>query len=231
MADVTITANDGGTFSGYLATPASGSGPGIVLIQEIFGVNKVMRDLADGFAAEGYSVLCPDLFWRQEPGVQLTDQTEEEWQQAFKFYQGFDVNAGVDDINATIAHLRGHDACSGKVGSVGYCLGGRLAYLTASRTDSDCNVSYYGVAIDENLDEASKISTPLMMHVAEKDQFVPEEAQAKIHAALDAHPNVTIHDYAGVDHAFARVGGEHYDKSAADQANGRTSAFFKEYLG
>lgn len=231
MADITINARDGGTFSGYLATPASGTGPGIALIQEIFGVNKVMRDLADGFAGEGYSVLCPDLFWRQEPGVQLTDQTEEGWQQAFKFYQGFDVDAGVDDIGAAIAHLRNHDSCKGKIGAVGYCLGGRLAYLTAARTDVDCSVSYYGVAIDENLGEASKISKPLMMHIAGQDQFVPEEAQAKLHAALDAHPQITIHDYPGVDHAFARIGGEHYDRNAADQANGRTSAFFKEHLG
>jgi carboxymethylenebutenolidase len=231
MAEVTISLQGGESFMAYLATPSSGSGPGIVLIQEIFGVNQVMRDIADAHAANGYTVICPDLFWRQEPGIQLTDQTEAEWGRAFELYQGFDEAAGVDDLNATLSYIRGHDACAGKVGSVGYCLGGKLAYLMATRTDADCNVGYYGVGIENALDESSNINTPLMLHVAEKDQFCPPEAQAKIHEALDNHGQVTIHDYASMDHAFARVGGEHYDKASADQANERTAAFFKQHLG
>jgi carboxymethylenebutenolidase len=230
MAEVTIASKDGESFMGYLATPSSGKGPGIVLIQEIFGVNQVMRDIADGHAASGYTVLCPDLFWRQEPGIQITDQSEAEWARAFELYQGFDEAAGVDDLQATLAHLRGLDACTGKVGSVGYCLGGKLAYLMATRTDADCNVGYYGVGIENALDESSKINTPLLLHVAAEDQFCPKEAQAKIHAALDGHANVTIHDYASVDHAFARIGGEHYDQAAASQANERTAAFFSANL-
>ena len=138
MTEVTIRAADGGSFKAYLATPKGAKGPGIVLIQEIFGVNKVMRDLADGFAAAGYVVLCPDLFWRQEPGVDITDQSKAEWDKAFSLYQGFNVDKGVDDLKATLAALRQHPACSGKVGSVGYCLGGKLAYLMATRSDSDC---------------------------------------------------------------------------------------------
>src|SRR5690242_348079 len=139
MPDIKIKAKDGGTFSAYQA----GSGrPGIVLIQEIFGVNKVMRDLADGFAAQGYTVMCPDLFWRQEPGIQITDKTQEEWNKAFSLYQGFNVEKGVDDLKATLAALRKHQACTGKVGSVGYCLGGKLAYLMGTRTDADANVGY-----------------------------------------------------------------------------------------
>jgi len=231
MAEVTISLEGGESFMAYLATPSAGSGPGIVLIQEIFGVNQVMRDIADAHAANGYTVICPDLFWRQEPGIQLTDQSEAEWGRAFELYQGFDEAAGVDDLNATLSYIRGHDACAGKVGSVGYCLGGKLAYLMATRTDADCNVGYYGVGIENALDESSNINTPLMLHVAEKDQFCPPEAQAKIHEALDNHGQVTIHDYASMDHAFARVGGEHYDKASADEANGRTAAFFKQHLG
>jgi carboxymethylenebutenolidase len=231
MAEVTISLQGGESFMAYLATPSAGSGPGIVLIQEIFGVNQVMRDIADGFAANGYTVICPDLFWRQEPGIQLTDQTEAEWGRAFELYQGFDEAAGAEDLKATLAYLRGHDACAGKIGSVGYCLGGKLAYLMATRSDADCNVGYYGVGIENALDEIGNISAPLMLHVAEKDQFCPPEAQAKIHEALDGNANVTIHDYAGMDHAFARVGGEHYDKSSADQANERTAAFFRQNLG
>ncbi len=229
MPDIIVNGPDG-SFSGYLAVPASGAGPGILLIQEIFGVNKVMRDLADGLAGEGYVVLCPDLFWRQEEGIQLTDRTEEHRQRAFELYQGFDEDAGTVDLKATLGHLRGHESCAGRVGSVGYCLGGKLAYLMATRSDADCNVGYYGVGIEAALDEAGNISRPLMLHVAELDQFCPAEAQARIHGALDGNANVTIHDYGGVDHAFARVGGEHFDADAANTANGRTAAFFATNL-
>jgi carboxymethylenebutenolidase len=230
MTDVTVRAADGGSFGAYLATPKSGKGPGILLIQEIFGVNRVMRDLADGFAAQGYAVLCPDIFWRQEPGIQITDKTDAEWQKAFSLYKGFNEAKGADDLKATLAHLRKLPACTGKVGSVGYCLGGKLAYLMATRSDADCSVSYYGVAIDAALDEAKNIKKPLLMHMAEKDQFVPAQAQEKIKAALKGNPHVAIHVYPGMDHAFARVGGQHYNKAAADLANSRTAAFFKKNL-
>ena len=230
MPDVTIRAADGGSFSAYLATPSAGRGPGVVLIQEIFGVNKVMRDLADGFARQGHVVLCPDLFWRQEPGIQITDQTDAEWQKAFSLYKGFNEAKGVDDLKSTLAHLRQLLACTGKVGSVGYCLGGKLAYLMATRSDADCSVGYYGVGIEGALDEAKAIKRPLMLHIAEKDQFCPAEAQAKITGALKGSAHVTLHSYAGMDHAFARMGGQHYDKAAADSANQRTADFFKKNL-
>src|SRR6185437_4136123 len=231
MSDVTIRAADGGSFSGYLATPKSGKGPGILVIQEIFGVNKVMRDIADGFAAQGYAALCPDLFWRQEPGIQITDQTKEEWARAFQLYQGFDEAKGVDDLKATLAHLRKLPACTGKVGAVGYCLGGKLAYLMAARSDAECSVGYYGVGIDKALDEAGKIARPLLLHIAEQDEYCPPAAQQAIKAALGKNARVTIHSYPGVDHAFARNGGEHYDKAAAESANKRTADFFKQHLG
>jgi carboxymethylenebutenolidase len=230
MTDVTIRAADGGSFSAYLATPKSGKGPGIVLIQEIFGVNKVMRDLADGYAAQGYTVMCPDLFWRQEPGIQITDKSEAEWKRAFELFQGFNVDKGVEDLKATLAALRKHPACSGKVGSVGYCLGGKLAYLMATRSDADCNVGYYGVGIQDSLNEAKNIKKPLLLDIAEKDQFVPPPAQTKIKEGLGANKLVTIYTYPGADHAFARVGGQHYDKKAADLANQRTAEFFKKHL-
>jgi len=231
MAEVTIRAADGGSFSAYLATPKSGKGPGIVLIQEIFGVNKVMRDLADGFAAQGYTVMCPDLFWRQEPGVQITDKTEAEWKKAFSLMQGFNTAKGVDDLKATLATLRKHQACTGKVGSIGYCLGGKLAFLMATRSDSDANVGYYGVGLQELLGEAKNIKKPLLLHIAEKDQFVPPEAQKKVIEALKGNKLVIIYTYPGADHAFARIGGQHYDKKAADLANQRTAEFLKKHLG
>jgi carboxymethylenebutenolidase len=231
MADVTIRAADGGSFSAYLATPKSGKGPGIVLIQEIFGVNKVMRDLADGYAAQGYTVMCPDLFWRQEPGIQITDKTEAEWKRAFALFQGFNVDKGLDDLKATLAALRKHQASSGKVGSLGYCLGGKLAYLMATRSDSDCNVGYYPVGVVDNLGEAKNIKKPLLLHVAEKDQFVPPDQQAKVRDGLKGNTLIAIHTYPGLDHAFARVGGQHYDKKGADTANQRTAEFLKKNLG
>ena len=230
MTEVSIRAADGGSFSAYLATPSAGRGPGLVVIQEIFGVNKVMRDLADGFARQGYVVLCPDLFWRQEPGIQITDKTEAEWKKAFSLFQGFNVDKGIDDLKATLTALRRLPTCSGKAGSVGYCLGGKLAYLMATRSDADANVGYYGVGIQDQLDEAKNIKKPLLLHIAEKDQFVPPEAQVKIKDALKANPLVTLHSYPGADHAFARIGGQHYDKQAADLANQRTAEFFKKSL-
>ena len=231
MAEVTIRAADGGSFSAYLATPKSGKGPGIVLIQEIFGVNKVMRDLADGFAAQGNTVMCPDLFWHQEPGVQITDKTEAEWKKAFSLMQGFNTAKGVDDLKATLATLRKHQACTGKVGSIGYCLGGKLAFLMATRSDSDANVGYYGVGLQDSLGEAKNIKKPLLLHIAEKDQFVPPEAQKKVIEALKGNKLVIIYTYPGADHAFARIGGQHYDKKAADLANQRTAEFLKKHLG
>ena len=227
--DITIKAADGGNFMGYLATPASGSGPGIVVIQEIFGVNKVMRNITDSFAEAGYLALCPDLFWRQQPGIQLTDQTEAEWARAFELFNGFDLDNGVKDLDATIETLRKTKECSGKVGTVGFCLGGRLAYLTATRTKANAAVSYYGVMLTEHLGEA--IKAPLMLHIATEDEYVPKEQQAKVHAKLKGDAKVTIHDYQGQDHAFARVGGKHYHKPSADQARQRTLQFFETHLG
>lgn len=226
--DITISAKDGGSFSGYLALPEGGSGPGVVVIQEIFGVNEVMRGITDDIASMGYVALCPDLFWRQEPGVQITDQSEAEWARAFELFNGFDLDKGVDDLDATIEHLRGMDACTGKVGSVGFCLGGRLAFLTATRTGVDAAVGYYGVMLEEHV--AEPLKAPVLLHIATEDGFVPKENQAKVHAALDGSDMATLFDYEGNDHAFARKGGEHYDPEAAQLARERTSEFFTAHL-
>jgi carboxymethylenebutenolidase len=226
--EISIKSSDGGEFMGYLALPEGGSGPGVVVIQEIFGVNDVMRGITDAWAAEGFVALCPDLFWRQEPGIQISDKTEAEWARAFELFNGFDLEKGVDDLNATIEHLRGLDACTGKVGSVGFCLGGRLAFLTATRTDVDAAVGYYGVMLEEHVGEALK--APVLLHIATEDGFVPKENQAKVHEALDANPKASVFDYEGNDHAFARTGGEHYDAEAADLARQRTAEFFAAHL-
>jgi carboxymethylenebutenolidase len=233
MADITIKTGDG-SFSGYLATPrGAGDGsraPGIVVIQEIFGVNETMRTLCDDFAGQGYAALCPDLFWRQKPGVQLTDKTEAEWQQAFGYMKGFNEAKGIDDLRTTLELLRTHPSCTGKVGSVGYCLGGRLAYLMATRTAVDCGVGYYGVGIENILNEAAAITKPVLLHIAEEDEYCSKDAQAKIKQSLGRNAMVALHSYPGVGHAFARVGGKHWNAEAARLANERTAAFFKKHL-
>jgi carboxymethylenebutenolidase len=226
----TINTKDG-TFGAYVARPSRSPAPAVVVIQEIFGVNQVMRDITDGLAGQGYLAICPDLFWRIEPGIDITDKSEAEWKRAFELFNAFDVDAGVEDIAATIDHIRRDPGCDGKVGAVGFCLGGQLAFLTAARTGVDASVAYYGVGLENRVGEAEKLTRPLLMHIAEEDQFVPKPAQQVILAALKDHPQIEIHTYPGCDHAFAREGGEHYNAEAAKLANGRTLSFFARTLG
>lgn len=231
MGERTTISTKDGTFSTYVARPTASPAPTVVVIQEIFGVNQVMRDVTDGLARQGYLAICPDLFWRIEPGIDITDHSEAEWKRAFELFNAFDVEAGIEDIAATIAHIRKDPGCNGKVGAVGYCLGGQLAFLTATRTDADASVSYYGVGLENRVAEAEKLTHPLLMHIAEEDEFTPKTAQAVILAALKDHPQVEIYTYPGCNHAFAREGGEHFNAEAAKLANGRTLAFFKRTLG
>ncbi len=227
---ITLKSFDGNEFDAYLALPAGGYGPGIVVLQEIFGVNAYMRQVADWYAAHGFVAIVPDLFWRQEPGIQLTDQTEAEWQKAIQLYQGLDEAKAVEDSAAAVAHLRQHPACSGRVGAVGFCLGGNLAYLLSVRFKPDCAAGYYGVGIEKSLNEAGNLGSPLMLHVAGCDKFCSPEAQKQIHDALDSNSVVTIHDYPENDHAFGRPGGEHYDAAKAELANLRSLEFFVRNL-
>jgi carboxymethylenebutenolidase len=220
-----------GVFQAYVARPAvPGPRPAVVVIQEIFGVNPFVREVCDTLAAEGFLAVAPDLFWRLEPGVDITDQTEAEWKKAFALMKAFDLDKGVKDIQATIDAVRKDPGCNGKVGAVGYCLGGRLAYLTAARTSTDATVGYYGINLDSLLGEAAHIKAPLMLHIAGDDSYVSKEAQAQIVAALKDNPLVTLHLYPGREHAFARTGGAHYDAGDADLANRRTLDLFREVL-
>jgi carboxymethylenebutenolidase len=226
---VTIKSFDGGEFDAYLALPAGGYGPGIVVLQEIFGINKFMRDVADWYAAHGFVALCPDLFWRQERGVELTDKGDD-WNKGIALYDGLDKAKAVEDSAAALEFLRRHTACSGRAGAVGFCLGGNLAYLLSVRFKPDCAVGYYGVGIEKSLSEAGSLTSPLMLHIAGNDKSCPPEAQREIHSTLDSNPLVTIHDYPEQDHAFARTGGEHYNAAAAELANLRTLEFFVNHL-
>jgi len=219
-----------GAFKAFVAAPQASPRGAVVVIQEIFGVNEGVRGKCDWLAREGYLAIAPDLFWRLEPGVELTDKTEGEWKRAFDLMNRFNADTGVADIQRTIDHARAKVGAT-KVGAVGYCLGGLLAYLTACRTNADAAVGYYGVSIDQKLSEAANLSTPLMLHIAGKDQFVKKPAQEAIVAGLEPKANVSIHIYPEQDHAFTRVGGAHFDAHAAELADARTVAFFRQHLG
>lgn len=232
MADyIDIQATDGtGSFKAYVARPSGGSGAVVIALQEIFGVNAGMREICDDLAAQGYIAICPDLFWRMKPGVDITDKSKEEWDEAFGYFQNFDHDKGMEDIAATVAAARTIEGGSGKVGAVGYCLGGLLAFKTSVETDVDASVSYYGVGLDTKIGDKDKITTPLLMHIAEEDGFVDKDAQARIKEGLADNGNIEIHSYAGVDHAFARPDGINWDEAAATLANSRTRDFFAAKL-
>lgn len=232
MTYVTLSAQDGsGTFRAYTSRPENtDKAPVIIVIQEIFGINRNVRDICDLYAEKGFITIAPDLFWRQESGIDITDQTQAEWDKAFELFNGFDVDKGVEDLATTLDFARSMDGSNSFVGCVGYCLGGKLAYLMSARTDVDCSVSYYGVGLDELVGEKDKIATPLLMHVAEKDQFVPREAQEVMEMHLKPHPCIDYHVYEGMDHAFTRIGGDHYDAENAKIANERSYEFFDNHL-
>jgi len=227
---IDIPAPDSGAFRAYLATPASGTGPGIVLCQEIFGVNATMREVADYYAEEGYTVLVPDLFWRIEPGIELED-TEAGFARAFELYRQYDENKGVADIGATLDVLRTLPEYEGEAGVLGFCLGGKLAYLAACRLRVACAVSYYGVGIERALEEAANIEGRLVLNIAAFDRFCPPQAQQQITAALAGKENIEVYVYPGVDHAFARNGGDHFDKPSAMMAHERAVAAFRKTMG
>ena len=216
-------------FKLYVARPADEPKAAIVVIQEIFGVNAGIRRKCDKWAEAGYLAVSPDLFFRLEPGVELDPDVEPEFQRALDLMGKFDPNQGVKDIEAAIKYARSQGA--EKVGAVGYCLGGKLAYMVATRTDSDATVGYYGVQIDQMLGEKHAIANPLMLHVPTEDHFVDKDAQRAMHEGLDDHPKVTLHDYEGLDHGFATEFGDRRDEEGAQLADSRTEAFFKEHLG
>ena len=227
---VTIATLSGdASFDAYAARPADTPRAAILVIQEIFGVNAGIRRKCDKLAEDGYLAVAPDLFWRLEPGLELDPDVEPEFQRALDLMGKFDQDQGIRDIEATIHHIRREEGVA-KVGCVGYCLGGRLAYMTAARTDVNASVGYYGVGIDGLLNEKHAIAHPLLLHVPTEDGFVDEDTQKAMHEGLDDHPKVTLYDYEGLDHGFATEFGKRRDEKAANLADGRTTDFFREHL-
>ena len=227
---VSISTLDGdANFSAYVARPEGTPKAAILVIQEIFGVNPGIRNKCESWAAEGYLAVAPDLFFRMKPGIELDPDVEAEFNEALDYFGKYNPDGGVKDIEATIHWIR-REAGVAKVGCVGYCLGGKLAYMTAARTDIDASVGYYGVMIDQMLGEKHGIANPLLLHVPTADHFVGPEAQAAMHAGLDDHPRVTLYDYDGLDHGFATESGNRRDEAGAQLADGRTREFFAEHL-
>lgn len=230
MLNTKIKSHDGKEFGAYLARANKPKAPAIVVIQEIFGVNSGLVQMADEWAKLGYHALVPDLFWRMAPGVEMSDKTDAEWQKAFGFYQKFDRQNGLKDLISTLNVARKMDGVSGKTASIGFCLGGLLAFQMAVHSDADCNVSYYGGGIEDELAGIPQIRRPLLMHLAGNDEYQPRQAQEKITRAALANSRIQVHLYPAVQHAFARVNGIHFNADAARLAGQRTQEFLAKNL-
>lgn len=217
-------------FPAYVAKPSGAPRGAIIVIQEIFGVNPGIRQKCDDWAAKGYLAVAPDVFWRQQPGVEFDADIPEQFKESVGYMMKHDFDLGIQDVEATIHWLRREQGVA-KVGLVGFCMGGRVAYMAAARTDVNASVGYYGVAIDQMLGEAHAIANPLLLHVPTADGFVPAEAQQAMHEGLDDNPHVTIHDYEGLDHGFAAEHGARRNVEAAQLADKRTADFFAQHVG
>jgi len=221
-----------GSFAAYRAQPVAAKKPvpAIVVIQELFGVNADLRATCDELAVLGYLAVSPDLFWRQEPGTDLSDGSESDWNKGLALFNAFDFDAGIADIAATIEATRSLPGSCGKVGLMGFCMGGLLTYLTTAKCSVDASVAYYGGGIDQHLEVADEIRTPLLMHFGGDDEYISTPAREAIRSAHATNRCVKIFTYPGQKHAFARHGGAHFDASAAELANRRTHEFFAAHL-
>lgn len=219
-----------GDFDAYLARPAQTTRPAIVVLHEVFGVNADLRETCDELAAEGFVAICPELFWRQERHVDLSVQSQQDWEKGLRLYAGYDVDAGVRDVEAAIRNARRLEGGAGRVGVMGFCLGGLLTFVSAARTQVDAAVAFHGARTAEFLDETADIDAPVQMHLAGDDEFMPPHEQQQIAAALASDPKFEVFIYPGCRHAFSRHGGSHFDASAARIARIRTLDFFRRYL-
>ncbi|MFA6114734.1 MAG: dienelactone hydrolase family protein [Sphingomonas sp.] len=230
MSSYITVQTEGGAFSAYIVRPSQPIAPVVIVLHEAFGVNADMRQTCHELAALGFIALCPDLYWRLESGVDLDVTSDADWQKAQVLYAAFDRNAAVSDIAATIGAARALEGASGKVGLLGFCLGALMTFLTAARERIDVAVAYHGAETERYLDKAPGITAPLLMHLAEEDEFISKAAQAQIKAALADRPEIDIYSYPGCSHAFARHNGLHYNADAAALANGRSWRFLERHL-
>ena len=226
---ISISGHDG-TFGAYIARPEVLPAPAVVVLQELFGVNADIREKCNELAEQGFIAVAPDLFWRQEPGVDLSVRSEPDWQHGLRLYQAYDRESGVKDIKDTADTMANMPECTGKIAVLGYCLGALMTFLTAVRYRVDAAVAYHGGDTEKYLGELDGLHASLLMHLAEEDEFISKPAQAEIKAALARKPNATVYSYPGQCHAFSRHNGAHYNAAAATLANGRTSDFLNRQL-
>jgi carboxymethylenebutenolidase len=229
MTTLTIPSHDGQSFGAYMALPPKGVGPGIILIQEIWGVNAHIRAVADQYAQDGYVVLAPDMFWRQKPGVDL-QYTPADTQLAYQYMNKLDGAHAVLDLQATTKALRGRAEVQGQIASIGFCMGGRLSYALAATGAVDAAVCYYGGGIQNNLGLASAISVPMLFHYAALDDHIPPTAVAAVQDAFSGHRDAQFHVYPDVGHGFNCWGRPMYNQRAAALARGRTLQWLAERL-
>ena len=228
---IQLAAHDGGDFKAYLALPEAPRGPVVVVLQEIFGVNRGIREVVEDFAKAGYIAIAPDLFWRQERGVELDPGKEMDRERAMALMKGFDQDLAVRDALTALAEAKLQQGANGRCAAVGYCLGGKLSYLLAARSDLRAAVSYYGVGIQGALDEARQIRGALLLHFAADDNLCPSEAQKRIADAMQPlGEKVMLRTYSGVGHAFARRGGVTFHHQMAEQADSATLSFLEAHL-
>ena len=221
---------EGGEVSAYVATAVAVLAPVVIVLHEVFGVDEDIRLTCRELAAKGFIAVAPELYWRQERGIDLDVRSDADWQKGLKLNAGYDRDVGVRDIVATMGAARQLKGASGKVGVMGFCIGGLMTYLTAARHHPNAAVAYHDGDTEKYLGEAQGISAPLLMHLGEEDEFISKDAQAQIKAALAHVPSAKIFSYPGCHHAFARHNGLHYDAQAAALANGRTDAFLAKHL-
>jgi carboxymethylenebutenolidase len=230
MQEISIATAGANALVGWLA-PAAEKGPGILLLQEIFGVNDHIRFLARRFAERGFPTFAPDLYWRLKPKVSL-GYSQTEAATAFDLYRRFDVESGVEDIGKALAVLREHPACDGRVVIIGYCLGGLLALLAAARNKPNGVVAYYGVGIERHLSDLRLVSCPALLHFGDNDTHVPAAAITQIRDVAEAISTLTVAVHAGAGHAFANEQRPNfYHQNAAQTADEMTFRFLRDVLG
>ena len=230
MENQIVVESPDGTFRAYISRPAKLPAPAVVVLHEVFGVNADIRATCDELAAQGFIAIAPDLFWRQEPGVDLDVISDTAWQHGLRLYTAFDRDAGARDVMEAVRTAVELRQSTGKAALLGYCLGGLMVFLTAARYEVDAAVAYHGGETEKYLAEVGGLQAPLLMHLAEEDEFISKAAQAEIKAALAGKPNATVYSYPGQRHAFARHNGAHYNAAAAALANGRTAQFLHQQL-
>ena len=228
---ITITMTDGTSVEAYAARPAGeGPWPGLVILSEIYNANAWVRAVADGYAEQGFLCLAPDLYWRQNPG-QYLEYTPEGQQAARELGFSMDLDAFTGDMADYVSALTQDDGCTGKVGTVGYCLGGEACIPRSGTPGCGCWRWLHAVQLDAFLDEADKVNAPLLLHFAELDEHVPQETVALVKDALADKANVSIYDYPGTQHGFNRFGYPPHHPESAAKALERSLSFLRANLG